>query len=93
MTDEKKTEIANKIKKNMNNPKELEEILSNLSVEEWCFIKNNPTLRKIIENALDKDTIEKIEKKFERLLKAENLKKLSVTVYDDDDNDDNYLPV
>ena len=88
MTDEKKTEIANKIKKNMNNPKELEEILSNLSVEEWCFIKNNPTLRKIIENALDKDTIEKIEKKFERLLKAENLKKLSVTVHDDDD----YLP-
>ena len=63
MTDEKKTEIANKI-------------------------KNNPTLRKIIENALDKDTIEKIEKKFERLLKAENLKKLSVTVHDDDD----YLP-
>ena len=77
----------------MNNPKELEELLLNLSVEEWCFIKNNPTLRKIIENALDKDTIEKIEKKFERLLKAENLKKLSVTVYDDDDNDDNYLPV
>ena len=93
MTDEKKTEIANKIKNNMNNPKELEEILLNLSVEEWCFIKNNPTLRKIIENALDKDTIEKIEKNFERLLKAENLKKLSVTVYDDDDNDDNYLPV
>nr|DAG25635.1 MAG TPA: hypothetical protein [Caudoviricetes sp.] len=93
MTDEKKTEIANKIKNNMNNPKELEELLLNLSVEEWCFIKNNPTLRKIIENALDKDTIEKIEKKFERLLKAENLKKLSVTVYDDDDNDDNYLPV
>lgn len=88
MTDEKKTEIANKIKNNMDNPKELEEILSNLSVEEWCFIKNNPTLRKIIENALDKDTIEKIEKKFERLLKAENLKKLSVTVHDDDD----YLP-
>ena len=89
MTDEKKTEIANKIKKNMNNPKELEEILSNLSVEEWCFVKNNPTLRKIIENVLDKDTIEKIEKNFERLLKAENLKKSSVTVYD---NDDDYLP-
>lgn len=69
----------------MNNPKELEEILSNLSVEEWCFVKNNPTLRKIIENVLDKDTIEKIEKKFERLLKAENLKKISVTVHDDDD--------
>ena len=87
MTDEI-NKIANKIEQNMNNPKELEEILSNLSGEEWCFIKNNPTLRKKIENALDKDTIEKIEKKFERLLKAENLKKISVTVHDDDD----YLP-
>ncbi len=85
MTKDEINKIANKIEQNMNNPKELEEILSNLSVEEWCFVKNNPTLRKIIENVLDKDTIEKIEKKFERLLKAENLKKISVTVHDDDD--------
>ena len=82
----------------MNNPKELEEILLNLSVEEWCFIKNNPRLRKKIENALGKDAIDNIEEKRreaakakaeEKRLKAQKLEELSVTVH----NDDDYLPV
>ena len=93
MTDEKKTEIAKKIKNNMNNPKELEEILLNLSGEEWKWVKLNSELRKIIENALGKDAIDNIEEKRheaaeaeERCLKAQE--GLSVTVHDDDD----YLP-
>ena len=98
MTDEKKTEIANKIKNNMNNPKELEEILLNLSGEEWKWVKLNSELRKIIENALGKDAIDNIEEKRreaakakaeERCLKAQEQEELSVTVH----NDDDYLPV
>lgn len=97
MTDEKKIEIANKIKKNIDNPEKLKEILLNLSVEEWKWVKLNSELRKIIENALGKGAIDNIEEKRreaakakaeERCLKAQEQEESSVTVHDDDD----YLP-
>ena len=63
-------EIVNVIKRNMYIPEELEKILLELSDEEWNLIKQNSKLRKIIEEALGKDTIDKIEKKRSKVAEA-----------------------
>lgn len=105
MTDEKKTEIANKIKKNMNNPKELEEILSNLSDNEIIEIFKAKLgvklLEEIIEEIEDKELKERL-KKLPIIIRNMNSNRLSVDGESSDDdsiddqnfktNDDPNLP-
>lgn len=89
MTKDEINKIANKIEQNMNNPKELEEMLSNLSDNEIIEIFKAKLgiklLEEIIEEIEDKELKERL-KKLPITIRNMNLNRLSVDGGSSDDN-------